>query len=300
MLPRLHLVTDDHVLSLPDFPERARRAVGAGGDALALHLRGPATTGRALHAIGTALLPVTRSHGTPLLVNDRVDVALALGAEGVQLATRSLPFPSARAILGPRALLGRSVHEEAEVRGLVGEGAGEVGGVDFLFAGTLYSTRSHPGRPGIGGAGLRALVRAARGIPLLGIGGVGADRVPEVLESGAWGVAVIRAVWLAPDPAEAVRGLLAAFPGEESKEVAMSTGAGADAGTDAGILVRLNGAERSVPDGLTVRGLLEHLELVPATVVVEHNLEILDRARYDEVPVREGDRFELVHFVGGG
>jgi len=66
------------------------------------------------------------------------------------------------------------------------------------------------------------------------------------------------------------------------------------------IAVRVNGRDREVPSGLTVHGLLEHLELEPGLVVVERNRAILDRERYDEVEVREGDTLELVHFVGGG
>ena len=64
--------------------------------------------------------------------------------------------------------------------------------------------------------------------------------------------------------------------------------------------VRLNGEDREVPEGLTVRELLEHLELNPSLVVVERNREILERKRYGEVPVEPGDTLELVHFVGGG
>lgn len=66
------------------------------------------------------------------------------------------------------------------------------------------------------------------------------------------------------------------------------------------VAVRLNGEEREVPAGLTVRGLLEWLDLRPGMVVVEHNREILRRERYDEAAVRDGDTLELVHFVGGG
>ena len=67
-----------------------------------------------------------------------------------------------------------------------------------------------------------------------------------------------------------------------------------------GIEVTINGERREVPGGLTVHGLLEWLELTPALVVVEHNREILDRDRYGETPLDEGDQLELVHFVGGG
>jgi thiamine biosynthesis protein ThiS len=70
--------------------------------------------------------------------------------------------------------------------------------------------------------------------------------------------------------------------------------------TEGSIRLRVNGSDRVVPAGETVRGLLERLDLVPETIVVEHNLEILDRASYERVLLREGDRLELVHFVGGG
>ena len=71
-------------------------------------------------------------------------------------------------------------------------------------------------------------------------------------------------------------------------------------GDESGIRVVVNGEERRFPPGVTVRGLLEHLDLEPTLVVVERNKEILERDRYDEVEVEEGDRLELVHFVGGG
>jgi thiamine biosynthesis protein ThiS len=70
--------------------------------------------------------------------------------------------------------------------------------------------------------------------------------------------------------------------------------------TDATIRLRVNGGDRSVPAGQTVRGLIESLNLIPETIVVEHNLEILDRDAYAKIHLREGDRLELVHFVGGG
>jgi thiamine biosynthesis protein ThiS len=66
------------------------------------------------------------------------------------------------------------------------------------------------------------------------------------------------------------------------------------------ILLQVNGREQIVPAGLTVRGLLERLELIPATVVVEWNREILDRGKYGDVPLSDGDALEIVHFVGGG
>ncbi len=79
----------------------------------------------------------------------------------------------------------------------------------------------------------------------------------------------------------------------------MTERAGRDEG-DGDIEVHINGDDRRIPGGLSVRELLEHLDLQPSMVVVERNREIVERERYDEVPVEAGDRLELVHFVGGG
>lgn len=214
-LPRLHLVTDDAVLALPDFAERAREAVASGGRRLALHLRGPATPGRKLWEVAGALLPACRDAGALLLVNDRVDVAAALGADGVHLGARSLPPTAARAAWragrtgSPEpAWLGRSVHGAAEVRAL--EAAGELDAVDFLVLGTIFPTPSHPGRPGAGPGSVAGTVACAGNRPVVGIGGIDPDRVASVLAAGAHGVAVLGGVWRQRDTRAAVRRYLSA------------------------------------------------------------------------------------------
>jgi len=302
VIPRLHLITDDRVLSRPDFPARATAALEAGKDRVALHLRGLRHSGRDLWELGAQLLPEVRTRSATLLVNDRIDVAMALGADGVQLGAHSFLPAQARAMLGRNALIGLSVH--AGNRGAKGASTrgGPPGGVDFLTGGTLFSTESHPGRAGVGIEGLREMIASARGVPILGIGGVTPARVQDILAVGAHGVAVIRSVWDAEDSGTAVAEFLGELEwnAQASGAMAMSIG-GRAAGEGGGeILLRVNGTERRVPEGLTVQGLLEHLELIPATVVVEHNLEILDRARYGCVALSDGDRLELVHFVGGG
>lgn len=195
-LPALHAVTDDAVLARADFGETARRVLEAGGPRLALHLRGPRTGGRALHGLAAALLPAARGAGALLLVNDRADVALAAGADGVRLGARGIRPEDARRLLGAEAWIGASVHTRGEAE----EAA--AGGADFLVVGTLYATPSHPGREGAGPAHLAAL--ADVGLPRVGIGGITPARAPEVRAAGAHGVAVLRGVWDAPDPARAV------------------------------------------------------------------------------------------------
>lgn len=209
MIPRLHLVTDDRVLAEGGFPARAQ-AVGAGAGArAAIHLRGPGTPARRLWEVARDVKDRLQGTGCPLFVNDRVDLALLLRPAGVHLGARSLPPERARALFGPAGLLGRSVHGAGEVAALGPEG---LESLDYLVVGTLFATPSHPGREGAGPERVREVAEVAGGLPVLGIGGITPERIPEVLEAGAHGVAVLRAVWDADDPGAAAADLVAALP----------------------------------------------------------------------------------------
>ena len=135
-----------------------------------------------------------------LFVNDRLDVALATGATGVLLRQDSLPVAAARA-LHSDWWIGRSVHSLQEARYAVAQGA------DYLVAGPMYATVSHPGSTLLPTETLHAIARL--GAPVIAIGGVTPARLPELRAWGIHGVAVIRALWDAPDPASAARDLLA-------------------------------------------------------------------------------------------
>lgn len=203
-LPRLHLVTDDGVLADPEFLARARRALAAGRDQLALHLRGPATRSRRLHALGHHLREAARKAGSLLLVNDRVDVCLAADLCGVHLPGEGLPVATARSLLGPGAWIGASVHgPEVAARA-------RDGGADFLVVGTVFATSSHPEREPAGPEVLEE-VAARVETPLVAIGGVTPERVAPVLDAGAHGVAVLSGVWGGAAPADAVRRYLEAL-----------------------------------------------------------------------------------------
>jgi thiamine-phosphate pyrophosphorylase len=203
--PRLHVVTDPADVERPDFVARASAVIEAGAARVAFHLRAPHATGRLVHERAVALAPVARAHGALLLVNDRVDVALTAGLDGAHLGERSISVTDARTLLGASRTVGASVHDAGALRRARDDGA------NYAFVGTIYATPSHPGRAGIGPAGLRAIIDEVPGVPVLAIGGLGPGRVPAVLEAGAHGVAVIRGVWSAPDPPEAVLDYLAAL-----------------------------------------------------------------------------------------
>lgn len=210
-VPRLHVVTDDAVLGRDGFPEMAEALVEAAGDRVALHIRGPRTGGGALFRIVSGLRHAARLHRTLLLVNDRVDVALAASADGAHLGERSLSVASARALLGEGRVVGASVHGPEALASVAAAGA------DFALVGTVLPSASHPGRPGLGLDGLARIRAVAPRIPVLGIGGMGVGEVRGVLEAGAHGVAVLGGIWRRRDPADAALDYLAALDDAEER-----------------------------------------------------------------------------------
>lgn len=204
-LPPLHVVTDDRILGRPELIGVAEALLDEGGPALAFHVRGPHTAASTVYEVAKTLLPKSRRSGAALVVNDRIDIALALDAGAVHLGARSLPTAVARRLLGEVAWIGRSAHDPPEV---VEEAASDV---DFLFFGNVWRTPSHPDRPGAGEVGLREVVDAAGGVAVIAIGGVDVGRVSSALEAGAHGVAVVRGVWDASDPVAAVREYISAL-----------------------------------------------------------------------------------------
>ncbi|WP_420129782.1 thiamine phosphate synthase [Longimicrobium sp.] len=195
-MPALHVVTDDEVVARGGFLDVARKIVDAGAADVALHLRAPRASGRRMYGFASALRGMTADAGTLLIVNDRADVALAAGADGAQVGGRGLRPEDARRIIGPDRLLGVSVHSVDEAR------AAMDGGADYVLAGTIWETPSHPERSGAGIGLIREI--AALGIPTVAIGGVTPERAAEARGAGAAGVATIRGVWDARDPTAAV------------------------------------------------------------------------------------------------
>jgi thiamine-phosphate pyrophosphorylase len=201
-LPLVHLVSDRSLA--PDLAAAAARALaGLPPGCVAVHLREKDLGGGALLALARALARACHDRGQLLLVNDRLDVARAAGADGVHLPAAGVPPRDARAFLGPAALVGVSCHGPEEVRRAL------EGGADYATFGPVHDTPSKRayGPP----PGLPALREAARlGLPLVALGGMTPANAGEAVAAGARGVAAIRA-WLAgPDPAAAVRALLAA------------------------------------------------------------------------------------------
>jgi thiamine-phosphate pyrophosphorylase len=160
---------------------------------------------RALLTLADTLRELTRRHGARLIVNDRADVALAAGADGVQRTHTSLPVSALRGITPAGFLVGASVHSEAEARAATAQGA------DFLVFGPVYDTPSKRRYgPPQGPAALEAVAHAVDR-PVLAVGGLTPARVPEVLAAGAAGVAVIGGIYAAARPGDATKAFLDAL-----------------------------------------------------------------------------------------
>jgi thiamine-phosphate diphosphorylase len=198
-LPRLHAITDERIARRADLDDVARALAGAGGANLALHARGRALSGLEHYDLAVHLSNVPSA----LFVNDRLDIAIALKARGVQLGTGSLPVSAARQ-LDAAWWIGKSVHDFAEAE------AAKALGADYLLAGPVYATATHPDRLPLGPETLARITTL--GLPVIAIGGIGPGRAREVKAAGAYGAAAIRALWDAADPADAVRQMLKELP----------------------------------------------------------------------------------------
>ncbi len=207
---QLHLVTDPALEPLAQVA-RIEAALPYGIDAV--HVRLPDATARRVYDLAMVLQTSLLERHIRLIVNDRVDVALAVNARGVQLGARSLPVRAVRQILGPEAPVGASVHSVEKAR------AAEAEGATWVTFGHVFETATHPGQAPRGLDVLREVVEAVH-IPVIAIGGVTRDRVPGVLDTGASGIAVISAILQDEDIAGASRSLRAALDDTTPRSIA--------------------------------------------------------------------------------
>jgi thiamine-phosphate pyrophosphorylase len=191
---RTYLVTAASRSAGRTTPEVVAAALGGGVDVV--QLRDKATSARERYETGLRLRELTAEAGVPLIVNDRIDLAGAVDADGVHLGQSDLPVAVARERLGESAVVGVSASTVEAAR------EAEAAGADYLGVGAVYGTDSKDvsgDRNGIGTERITAVADAV-GIPVIGIGGIDADNAAPVIEAGAGGVAVLSAITAAEDP----------------------------------------------------------------------------------------------------
>jgi thiamine-phosphate pyrophosphorylase len=195
---RLYLVTDERVSRGRSHLEVAEAAIRGGADVI--QLRDKTASSGVLYQVALALRKVTRDAKVPLIINDRLDIALAVDAEGVHVGQDDLPASVARKLLGPGKILGVSTETPEEAL------QAEKDGADYLGVGPIFEargTKADAGAPK--GPGMIAPIRKVCRLPIVAIGGIKAGNAPSVREAGADAVAVISDIVGAEDIEEAAR-----------------------------------------------------------------------------------------------
>jgi thiamine-phosphate pyrophosphorylase len=198
---RLMVITDRELARPRNVIDIVDEVLQAG--APAIQLRDKSATAADLLALARSILPLARAHGALLIVNDRLDVALAAGADGVHLGPDDLPVSAARRIAPPGFVIGYSTDDPERAR------AAERDGASYIGCGAVFgtSTKAEAAAEQIGPGGLDRVARAVS-IPVIGIGGIGPANAASLKRTAAAGVAVVSAIMAATDPAAVTRALL--------------------------------------------------------------------------------------------
>jgi thiamine-phosphate pyrophosphorylase len=204
---RLHVLTDVVLQSWFSHEDLTRLGIAGGADTIQLREKGGST--RRMIEVAKRMAAVCRQAGVPLIVNDRIDVAVAANADGVHLGQSDFPIPLARELLGQDKLIGGSAATLDEARICVAEGA------DYVGFGPVYVTGSKADAGPVSGPRVLKQVVETIPLPVIAIGGITAENIPEVMQAGAHGIAVISAVCCQIDPEGATRALRKAL--ERSK-----------------------------------------------------------------------------------
>jgi thiamine-phosphate pyrophosphorylase len=197
----LYLITDRHLTGQRPLPEALAEALQGG--IRAIQLREKDLSPRALLALAADVRALTTASRAVMLINDRLDVVLAVGADGVHLRTDSLPTRTVRRILGPEKLIGVSTHSIKEAWRAADEGA------DFVTFGPVFETPSKMRYGSPVGVGALAEVCRCAGVPVFALGGITCDRIAEVMDAGACGVAMISEIMSSRDVQSAARSCVA-------------------------------------------------------------------------------------------
>ena len=196
----LHFVTDRALAQGRDLLDVVKSAVAGGVDLVQLREKQAPT--REFVQLGKALVELLAPTRVKLIVNDRVDVALAIGADGVHIGQSDMDYLDARRLMGEQAVIGLSVESLAQAR------AAQQLKVDYLGVSPIFTTPTKAElKQGLGLDGLRQIRQISKH-PLIAIGGINRENVADVLAAGADGIAVVSAIAAAADPQSATRQLL--------------------------------------------------------------------------------------------
>ncbi len=200
---KLHILTDTVLQSRFSHMEITRLAIAGGADTIQYRQKSGST--REMIEIARNMKRLCSEADVTFIVNDRLDVAIAAEADGVHLGQDDFPIPMARELLGEGRIIGGSAATLDEARKCLSEGA------DYVGFGPVYPTSSKDDAGPVSGIDILKQVVEIIPLPIIAIGGVGAENIPDVMRAGAHGIAVISAVCCQDDPEEATRSLYQAL-----------------------------------------------------------------------------------------
>jgi len=206
---QLHVLTDTVLQSRFSHLELARMAIKGGADTIQFRQKVGAT--QEMIEIVRQLKQLCMDSGVTLVVNDRIDVAIAAEADGVHLGQEDFPIPLARKLLGESRIIGGSAATLEEAQKCLAEGA------DYIGFGPVYPTKSKEDADPVTGINLLKQAVATISLPIIAIGGISVENMPEVIRAGAQGIAVISAVCCQEDPEQSTRALRQALQTEISR-----------------------------------------------------------------------------------
>lgn len=192
----LYVCTDRELMSSPTMEESVEQAILGGAGVI--QLRDKNSSGRRMYETALSLKAVTDHYDVPLIINDRVDIAMAVDAAGVHLGQSDMPIAAARRLLGPHKIIGISAAKVQEAMDA------EAAGADYLGVGAMFATGTKDNTRPVTKE-LLMEIRRAVSVPIVAIGGIHADNVTTLRDTGINGVAVVSAVVAQPDVAEAAR-----------------------------------------------------------------------------------------------
>lgn len=207
---RLHVLTDTVLQSRFSHVELTRLAIAGGADTIQFRQKAGAT--REMIETARQLKQICSDASAAFIVNDRIDVAIASGADGVHLGQDDFPIPLARELLGQSRIIGGSAATLEEAQKCLSEE------VDYIGFGPVYPTTSKEDAGPVSGISLLKQAVEAIPLPIIVIGGVTAENTPEVIQAGAYGIAVISAVCCQENPEQATLALYQALHGETKGE----------------------------------------------------------------------------------
>ena len=277
----LYLVLSEEYANGRNVIEIAREAVAGGIDML--QMREKRKLQEESLRLGFALADLCRKSGVTFIVNDDPHLAREVNADGVHLGQEDFlryPMHAVRRILGPGKIIGLSTHSPEQAIKACSLAP------DYIAYGPVFPTLTK--NYFIGTSGVRSVLQAAT-CPVVFIGGINASNVDELLAMGAGAIALIRDIMRAENVSEQ-----AAWYKEKFRV------RGSEFGVQKNIQIRINGKEACLADFVTLAEMIASRGLMPKRVVIEYNGEVIQRERWTEIQVKEGDCLEIVSFVGGG